>query len=377
MHATIGIPKEIKEDESRVSVAPGGVHALCEEGHRVLVEKSAGLGSGMTDREFEQAGGELVEAGSEVFARSDIIVKVKEPLPPEYDLLRRGQTVFTFFHFAASEELTRAMIDRNVTCVAYETIKDSRGQLPLLTPMSEVAGRMAVFEGSKHLESPFGGRGVLISGVPGVEAAKVVILGGGVVGLNAAKIAAGVGAQVTIFDICLDRLRYLDDVMPPNVTTLYSTPLLIRKKVREADLVVGAVLVAGEKAPVLVTRGDLAYMKDGSVIVDVAVDQGGCIETARPTTHSHPTYVESGVLHYCVANMPGAVARTSTFALTNVTLPYLKVLAAEGVQGLLALGKDSAEGLNIHRGKVYHEGVAKAFGLHHESFSNLGGNALC
>ena len=363
MRSTVGIPKEIKEDEGRVAIAPFGVHVLREAGHRVLVERDAGVSSGIPDDEFEQAGAEIVGTASEVFAASDMIVKVKEPLSREYALVRRGQLIFTFFHFAASRELTEAMLQSGATCVAYETIKDGRGHLPILTPMSEVAGRMAIFEGSKHLESPCGGRGLLISGVPGVEPAKVVIIGAGVVGVNAGRIAAGVGAQVSIFDINLERLRYLDEVMPPNVTTLYWNPLMIRKKVEEADLVIGAVLVAGEKAPLLVRREDVRRMKDRSVVIDVAVDQGGCIETCRPTTHSAPTYVEEGVVHYCVANMPGAVGRTSTFALTNATLPCLEVLAREGVDGLLRMGDGPAQGLNIHDGQVFHEGVAKAFGL--------------
>ena len=328
------------------------------------------LGSGITDEEFNEAGAEIVSR-EEVFSRGEIIVKVKEPLEEEYDLLAPGQIVFTFFHFAASRELLDAMLEREITCIAYETIRDRAGHLPILTPMSEVAGRMAVFEGSRHLESHSGGRGVLVSGVPGVEPAKIVILGGGVVGLNAAKIAAGTGAQVTIFDVSHDRLRYLDDILPANVTTLYSNPLLVRKKVRQADLVIGAVLVAGAKAPVLVRREDVKLMKDASVLIDVAVDQGGCIETCRPTTHSEPTYVEEGVLHYCVANMPGAVARTSTFALTNVTLPYLEVLAREGIAGFLGCGEHVAAGLNAHAGRVYHEGVASSFKLPLESMESL------
>lgn len=363
MPSTVGIPREIKQDEYRVAIAPSGVHALCADGQKVLLEAGAGLGSGITDAELRHAGAEIVGSPAELYARSDIVVKVKEPLPPEYPLIRQGQVLFTFFHFAASRGLTEAMVASGATCIAYETLRDRQGKLPLLTPMSEVAGRMAVIEGAKHLERPVGGRGVLISGVPGVEPAKVVILGGGVVGLNAAQIAAGVGAQVSIFDVNPDRLRYLDDVLPANVTTLYSNPFLIRKKVLQADLVIGAVLVPGARAPLLVKREDVHHMKDGSVIIDVAVDQGGCIETCRPTTHSNPTFVEEGVVHYCVANMPGAVARTSTFALTNATLPYLRVLAAGGVRALAAQGEGVAQGINIHRGQVCHQGVAEAFGL--------------
>ncbi|MBI4604354.1 MAG: alanine dehydrogenase [Planctomycetes bacterium] len=361
--AIVGVPKEIKQDGDRVAIAPSGVHALVERGHQVLIQKGAGLGSGISDAEYKHAGASIVDDPSEVYGGSQVVAKVKEPLPQEHGLIRPGQSIFTFFHFAASRELTEAMIESGATCVAYETLRDRNGRLPLLTPMSEVAGRMAVLEGAKCLERPSGGRGVLISGVPGVEPAKVVILGGGVVGLNAAKIAAGVGAQVAIFDVSPDRLRYLDDVLPPNVTTLYSNPFVIRKKVLQADLVIGAVLVAGAKAPVLVTREDVHRMKDGSVIVDVAVDQGGSVETCRPTTHTRPTFVEEGVVHYCVSNMPGAVARTSTFALTNATLPYLLVLASGGVKAFAALGSEPAEGVNVHRGRVCHRGVAEAFGL--------------
>lgn len=363
MTSVVGIPREIMKDEDRVAIAPSGVHALAARGHSVLIEKGAGAGSGITDAEYRHAGGTIVDRAEDVYRSTGIIAKVKEPLPEEYDLIRREQIVFTFFHFAASRELTEAMIASGATCIAYETLRDRQGKLPLLTPMSEVAGRMAVLEGAKCLERPSGGRGVLISGVPGVEPAKVVILGGGVVGINAAQIAAGVGAQVTIFDVNSERLRYLHDVLPPNVITLYSNPFMIRKKVTQADLVIGAVLVAGAKAPVLVSREDVRHMKDGSVIIDVAVDQGGCIETCRPTTHSNPTFVEEGVVHYCVANMPGAVARTSTFALTNATLPYLTVLADGGVRAFLALGPEPAQGLNIHHGRVCHSGVAEAFDL--------------
>jgi len=363
MPTTVGIPRELKEDEDRVAIAPSGVHVLRQRGHRVLIEKSAGAGSGITDAEYEAAGATLAADPDEIYGESEVVVKVKEPLPEEYDRIRQEQILFTFFHFAASRELTKSMMESGASCVAYETLRDEHGKLPLLTPMSEVAGRMAVLEGAKILERPCGGRGVLISGVPGVEPAKVVILGGGVVGLNAAQVAAGVGAQVSIFDVASERLRYLHDVLPLNVTTLYSNPFMIRKKVRQADLVIGAVLVAGAKAPLLVTRSDVAQMKAGSVILDVAVDQGGCIETCRPTTHGHPTFVEEGVVHYCVANMPGAVARTSTFALTNATLPYLAALADGGLSGLSQFGEGAKQGINIHRGRVCHRGVAEAFGL--------------
>jgi alanine dehydrogenase len=363
MIETIGIVKEIKQDEDRVAIAPSGVHSLVADGHRVLLQMGAGLGSGIPDAEYLHAGAEIAETAREVWEGARVIVKVKEPLPAEWPLIRPDHIIFTYFHFAASRELTDAMLESGAACIAYETIEDDAGRLPLLTPMSEIAGRMAVLEGSKHLERPSGGRGVLISGVPGVEPGKVVILGGGVVGLNAAKMAAGVGAQVTIFDNNIERLRYLNDILPPNVTTIYSNPFSIRKKVLQADLTIGAVLVRGARAPVLVSREDLKQMKAGSVIVDVAVDQGGCIETCRPTTHSDPTYVVDGVLHYCVANMPGAVARTSTFALTNATFPYLRAIANRGTKGLFSLGRGAARGLNISEGKVRHRGVAESFGL--------------
>jgi alanine dehydrogenase len=375
MAAILGVPKEIKTDEGRVAISPNGVHILVGEGHRVLIERTAGLESGITDDEFQAAGAEIVPSADDVYRESHIIVKVKEPLAEEYDRIRPGHVLFTFFHFAASRELTEAMLESGATCIAYETIEDAHGRLPILTPMSEVAGRMSVFEGSKHLESPFGGRGVLVSGVPGVEAAKVVIIGGGVVGSNAARVAAGVGAQVTIFDVQLDRLRHLAEIMPPNVTTLYSSPLTIREKVERADLVIGAVLVAGERAPVLVSRELVSRMKYRSVIVDVAVDQGGCVETCHPTTHRAPTYVVDGVVHYCVANMPGAVARTSTYALTNATIPYLRVLANRGLRGLLELGPAASQGLNVHAGAVYHDGIAKAFTLDLEDLSSLAESA--
>ncbi|MBW2270385.1 MAG: alanine dehydrogenase [Deltaproteobacteria bacterium] len=371
MSTIVGVPREIKTDEHRVALAPSGAHALAESGHRVLVERGAGVDSGIPDREYREAGAEIVDGPAQVFERSAIVVKVKEPQPEEYPRIRADHTIFTYFHFAASSELTEAMRESGATCIAYETICDRKGQLPLLTPMSEVAGRMSVFEGAKYLEKQTGGRGVLITGVPGVESAKVVILGGGTVGMNAASVAAGLRAQVSVFDVDSDRLRHLSEILPANVNPLHSNPLLIRKKVRQADLVIGAVLTAGARAPVLVSREDVAEMKDGSVIVDVAVDQGGCIETSRPTTHSNPTYIEEGVVHYCVANMPGAVARTSTFALTNATLPYLQVLADGGLRGLVELGEEAAMGLNIREGRVYHGGVAAAFGLPTAPLSDL------
>jgi len=359
----IGVPKEIKEQEQRVSVVPSGAFLLMEAGHTVLVEKGAGLGSGITDEEYLGAGCQLVDDAAEVWARSEIIVKVKEPLAEEYHFLRPDLVVFTYFHFAASKTLTDACLDSGVAAVAYETIEGKNGTLPLLTPMSEVAGRMSVLAGARNLQRQNGGRGVLLSGVPGVEPGRVVVLGGGVVGANAARIAAGLGARVKIFDIDLDRLRYLDDTMPANVDTCFSTPFAVHEAVKQADLVVGAVLVAGDRAPVLVSKEWLKEMPNGSVIVDVAVDQGGCVETCRPTTHADPVYVIDGVVHYCVANMPGAVPRTSTFALTNATQPYLQGLATEGLEWFVKRDPLRAQGLNICGGMVFHRGVSKAFEL--------------
>jgi len=359
----IGVPKEIKPDEYRVAMVPAGVEALTEAGHKVLVESGAGLGTGISDDEYRRAGALVVADPGAVYAEAELVVKVKEPLPQEYGFIRPGQTVFTYFHFAASEELTRAMVQSGAICIAYETIQLADGTLPLLTPMSEVAGRMAVQEGAKYLEKPMEGRGILLSGVPGVPPAKVVILGGGVVGTNAAKVAAGFGADVTVLDINLERLRYLDDIMPPNVNTLFSNRHNIRQAIREADLVIGSVLRRGARAPVLVTRDMLRTMRKGSVVVDVAVDQGGCFETTRPTTHSHPTYIEEGVVHYCVANMPGAVAGTSTYALTNETLQYVKRLAKEGWRKAAQEHLPLRHGLNIVEGKVVFPDIAEQFGL--------------
>jgi len=328
----IGVPKEIKPQENRVGAVPAVVHDLVAAGHEVLVEAGAGRGAGLTDPEYQQAGAQLVAGPDEVYGRADMIIKVKEPLAAEYGRIRPGQILFTYFHFAADRKLTEAMVASKAHCFAYETLTEGRG-LPLLTPMSEVAGRMAVQVGAFYLESHNGGRGMLLGGVAGVEPATVLVLGGGVVGTNAAKMAAGLGANVIIMDINLERLRYLEDVMAANVTPLYSSPYAIRDYLPRADLVIGAVLVSGAKAPTLVRREDLRIMKsDGPVVVDVAVDQGGCIETCRPTTHAKPTYVEEGVLHYCVANMPGAVPRTSTFALNNATGPWAKRLANMGAQ---------------------------------------------
>jgi len=357
----VGIPKELKNNEYRVALVPAGAEVLVEDGHTVLVEEGAGLGTQIEDSEYRAAGAQIVATDEEIFARSDMIVKVKEPLPQEYRLLRHGQTIFTYFHFAASEDLTRAMVESGAVCVAYETIQLPDGTLPLLTPMSEVAGRMAVQEGAKYLERPMEGRGILLAGVPGVPPANVVILGGGIVGANSAKIAAGFGANVYILDINLERLRYLDDVMPANVTTVFSNRLNIRNLLPQADLVIGGVLRRGAKAPVLVSREMLTTMKRGAVVVDVAVDQGGCFETTHATTHSEPTYIVEGVVHYCVANMPGAVAGTSTYALTNETLPYVRRLANKGWKQAMQNSAPLRMGLNVALGKVCFPDVAEQF----------------
>jgi alanine dehydrogenase len=359
----VGVPKEIKTDEYRVAMIPVGVEELTRCGHKVVVQAGAGQGSGIADDDYARHGAEVVAAAEEVWRRADLVVKVKEPLPAEWPLLRRGQIVFTYFHFAADEKLTRAVMQSGITAVAYETIRDAKGQLPLLTPMSEVAGRMSIQEGAKYLERPFEGRGILLGGVPGVLPANVVILGGGVVGANAAKVAAGLGANVTILDINLDRLRYLDDVMPKNVTTLFNHRHNLLDSLVRADLLIGAVLIPGAKAPRLVRREDLRRMNPGSVIIDVAIDQGGCVETAHPTTHSDPTYLVDGVIHYCVANMPGAVGRTSTYALTNVTLPYALQIAKKGLDRAARENAALAQGVNIRDGQVANQAVAETFGL--------------
>ena len=359
----VGVPKEVKEDEYRVAMLPVGAEELSSLGHTVLIESGSGHGSGIADAQYASAGATMVGDASEIWARADLIVKVKEPQPAEWPHLRPGQTLFTYFHFAADEPLTRAILKSGITAIAYETLRDARGNLPLLTPMSEVAGRMSIQEGAKYLERPQEGRGILLAGVPGVAPAEVAILGGGIVGSNAAKVAAGLGANVYILDINLDRLRYLDDIMPPNVTTLYSDRHTILETIQRADLVIGAVLITGARAPRLVRRDDLDRMKPGSVIVDVAIDQGGCIETSRPTTHRQPTYVVEGVVHYCVTNMPGAVGRTSTYALCNVTLPYVLQLADNGWRTLAAANPGVAEGINIDAGRVTNRAVAATFGL--------------
>src|SRR6266849_6620133 len=359
----VGVPNEIKTHESRVALIPVGVEELTRIGHKVLIQAGAGQGSGISDEQYAQHGAQIVPTADDVWNDADLIVKVKEPLPIEWPLMRPGQIVFTYFHFAADEQLTRAVMKSGITAIAYETIKDAKGQLPLLTPMSEVAGRMSIQEGAKYLERPFDGRGILLGGVPGVLPANVVIIGGGVVGANAAKVAAGLGANVAILDINLDRLRYLDDVMPRNVTTLFSDRHNILDSLNRADLLIGAVLIPGARAPYLVMKEDLKRMPPGSVIIDVAIDQGGCIETSRPTTHSKPTFIVNDVIHYCVTNMPGAVGRTSTYALTNVTLPYVLQLAKKGFDRAVRENSGLAQGVNVHRGKVTNPAVAETFGF--------------
>lgn len=360
---TVGVPNEIKIHEYRVAMIPVGVEELTRAGHRVLIQSGAGQGSGIGDDKYAEHGAEIVATAEEVWKRSDLIVKVKEPQPVEWPHMRQGQIVFTYFHFAADEALTRAVMQSGITAVAYETIRDARGGLPLLTPMSEVAGRMSIQEGAKYLERPFDGRGILLGGVPGVLPASVVIVGGGVVGANAAKVAAGLGANVIILDVNLDRLRYLDDVMPRNVTTLYSDRHNVLDSLRWADLLIGAVLIPGARAPHLVRRSDLKVMPPRAVIIDVAIDQGGCVETSKPTTHSQPTYIVDDVVHYCVTNMPGAVGRTSTYALTNVTLPYVLQLANKGVTKAAADDAGLAQGVNIHAGKIVNPAVAATFAM--------------
>ncbi len=359
----VGVPKEIKGDEYRVAMTPSGVEELTRARHRVLIQAGAGAGSGISDEQYVADGAEIVGSSADVWDRAELVVKVKEPLPDEWPLMRSGQTVFTYFHFAADEALTRAVMASGVTAVAYETIKDARGGLPLLTPMSEVAGRMSIQEGAKYLERPFDGRGILLAGVPGVAPATVVVIGGGVVGANAARVAAGLGANVFILDVNLDRLRYLDDVMPRNVTTLFSNRHNILDAIQWADLVIGAVLIPGAKAPHLIRRDDLKRMPHRAVVIDVAIDQGGCLETSKPTTHAKPTYLVDDIVHYCVTNMPGAVGRTSTYALTNVTLPYALQLANKGVEKATKDNPGLAAGVNVKAGKVTNKAVAETFGL--------------
>jgi len=359
----IGVPKEIKPDEYRVALTPAGAEMLTQAGHPVAVETNAGVGSGFTDDFYIEAGATIVDSPDEVWANSEMIMKVKEPIASEWPRMRKGQLIFTYFHFAADEPLTNAVVASGATAIAYETVELPTRELPLLTPMSEVAGRMAIQEGAKYLEKPQGGLGVLLGGVPGVLPGKVLILGGGVVGTHAAKMAAGLGARVHIMDINIERLRYLDDTMPANVNMLYSTRYAIRKQIQDSDLIVGAVLIPGAKAPNLITREDLSLMRPGTVIVDVAVDQGGCVETIRPTTHHDPVYTVDGVIHYAVANMPGGVPRTSTLALTNATLPYAMALAGKGWKQACSDDRALKLGVNVVDGHVTYQGVADAFGM--------------
>lgn len=367
----IGVPKEIKNNENRVALTPGGAQELLKNGHKVNIQSTAGLGSGFTDEMYIEAGATIISTIEETYAGAQMIIKVKEPIEPEYELIKEDQLVFTYFHFASYEPLTKAMMKSGAICLAYETVEKSDRSLPLLVPMSEVAGRMSVQEGAKYLEKPSGGRGILLGGVPGVRPAKVMILGGGVVGTNAAKMAAGLGANVTILDVNLPRLRYLDDVMPANVNTFMSNEYNIRELISSHDLIIGAVLIPGAKAPHLVTRDMLKEMRPGTVLVDVAVDQGGCIETCKPTTHQDPTYIIDEVLHYCVANMPGAVPYTSTLALTNATLPYALQLANKGWKKACIDNQELRLGLNVINGKIVYQSVAEAFNLEYTDINRF------
>jgi len=367
----VGVLKEIKIKENRVAMTPAGVEQMVAHGHTVMVETTAGEGSGFSDKNYEKAGATIESSAQAIYEKSEMVMKVKEPLPVEYPLIRKGQVLFTYFHFAASEELTRAIIDTGSIAVAYETVERTNGSLPLLTPMSEVAGRMAIHEGAKYLEKTYNGKGILLGGVPGTEPGNVIVIGGGIVGTNAAKMACGMGAKVYLLDTNLERLRYLSDVMPKNCFPLMSNPAILRKLLKEADLVVGAVLIPGAVAPKLITREMLGYMKKGSVIVDVAIDQGGCFETSKATTHDDPIYEVDGILHYCVANMPGAVSMTSTVALTNATLPYAIQLANKGYKIAARENAEIAKGLNVVEGKVTYKGVSDAFDLPYEPFESV------
>ncbi len=359
----IGVPKEIKTHENRVAIQPGGVLLMKRNGHDILIQKGAGLGSGFTDQMYMDAGATILSDVEELWQRAEMIMKVKEPIAEEYPRMREGQIIFTYFHFAADEALTKAVVASKCVAIAYETVEKADGSLPLLIPMSEVAGRMAAQEGAVYLEKPKGGRGMLMGGIPGVQPAKVLVLGGGIVGVNAAKIAAGMGADTTIMDINMPRLRYLDDVMPKNIHTFFSSEANIRSMLSSVDLIIGAVLKPGAKAPNLITREMLKEMRPGTVLVDVAIDQGGCFETSKPTTHQDPTFVVEEVVHYCVANMPGAVPYTSTLGLTNVTLPYAAAIANKGWKKALTDDKELLQGLNIANGVIVYDDVAEAFGL--------------
>ncbi|MCD6225344.1 MAG: alanine dehydrogenase [Deltaproteobacteria bacterium] len=372
----IGILKEIKAAENRVSMTPAGVETLVHNSHAVLVEKDAGKGTGFTDKDYVKAGGEIIASPAKIYNQADMVMHVKEPLPSEYDLIRKNQIIFTFLHLAANEKLTRALIKNRSVCIAYETIQKTDGSLPLLTPMSEIAGRLAVQQGAGFLEMTHGGRGVLLGGVPGVNPGTVVVIGGGTAGVNAARMACGLGAKVYLLEINLARLRYLSDVMPKNCFLIMSGPAAIRKFVKKADLVVGAVLRPGARAPRLITRPMLKTMKKGSVIVDIAIDQGGCFETSKPTTHIDPVYTVNGVLHYCVANIPGAVPRTSTIALTNATLPYVVEIADKGWKRAARENSSIASGLNVVDGKVTCRGVSDALGLEYISVESMIKNSI-
>ncbi len=367
----IGVPKEIKTHENRVALLPGGVMKFKNNGHQVLIEKGAGVGSGFPDEKYVDAGAEIVDDVDELWNRSEMIMKVKEPIEVEYDRMKEDQIIFTYFHFAASRELTEAVIDSGSVAIAYETVEKADGSLPLLIPMSEVAGRMASQEGAKYLEKAQGGRGILLGGIPGVKPANVLVIGGGVVGVNAAKIAAGMGANTTIMDISMPRLRYLDDVMSKNVDTMFSSEANIRSMLPDVDMVIGAVLKPGAKAPHLITREMLSGMQKGAVLVDVAIDQGGCFETSKPTTHDHPIYEVDDIVHYCVTNMPGAVPHTSTLGLTNVTLPYAVDIANKGWKKALDEDEELKKGLNIVGGEIVYQDVADAFEMEHTSIESV------
>ena len=359
----IGVPKEIKNNENRVGMTPAGVYELVKRNHTVYLQTDAGFGSGFFDEDYKEVGATILNSIEEVYASSDMIVKVKEPIQEEYGLIKPDQVVFTYFHFASSETLTKAMIKSKSVCIAYETVEDADGSLPLLIPMSEVAGRMSIQQGAKYLEKPIKGRGVLLGGVPGVPPGKVLVLGAGIVGVQAAKMAAGLGAHVTNMDINMKQLRYVNDVMPNHVVTEFSSEYNIRRRIKESDLIIGGVLIKGAKAPKLITKDMLKDMRPGTVVVDVAVDQGGCFETTKPTTHENPTYIIDDVVHYCVANMPGAVPYTSTMALTNVTLPYVIKLANEGWEAACEKSVSLSKGLNIIKGKIVYKEIAETFDL--------------
>jgi alanine dehydrogenase len=362
----IGVPKEIKPDEYRVAMMPVGVESLVKGGHQVAVETSAGIASGFTDEDYQRAGASIVSTHAEAISTADLVIKVKEPQQAEISLFKPGQIVFTYFHFAASPELTQSCMESEIVAIAYETIKDRGGRLPCLTPMSEIAGKMSIQEGAKYLEKPMMGRGILLGGVPGVAPANVLVLGAGIVGTHAARVAAGLGANVALMDVNLERLRYLSDVMPANVHTIFSDAFTVREYLRHADLVIGAVLIPGAKAPRLVSRQDLVTMRNGSVVVDVAIDQGGCFETSRPTTHQQPTFVVENVVHYCVTNMPGAVGRTSTIALCNATLPYALKIANRGYEKAAAEDPGLGEGINLVGGRITNPAVAESLHMQYK-----------